>query len=91
MSEPVSRPRPPWVQLALGKVSTRRDALALAIRPLVFPLPLLVLLPTVLSSESLFGMIAFWFGLAGAVIQLVAILWVWSATRWVDRHGKWVP
>lgn len=89
MSETPTQPRPWWVQLAVGRTSTRRAAFSqLAI--LSLNLSILLLITGMESvSESLFGRIAFAVGLAGTVLNLILAIWVWLAVRWVDRNGQW--
>jgi hypothetical protein len=90
MSESPTQLRPRWVRLALGRISTRRVALSQCTALLANLIMLLACIALPLSgSETLFGMIGLGVVLAGMVVDLILILWVWLAVRWVDRHGQW--
>lgn len=89
MTESPAQLRPRWVRYALGRISTRKSALSQC-TVLGLNLALLGCITTPLSeTDTVFGKIGFGVALAGIVVNLVLILWVWLAVRWVDRNGQW--
>jgi uncharacterized membrane protein len=89
MSETPNQPRPWWVRVAVGRTSTRQAAFS-QFAILCLNLAILLAITGVEStSNSLFGKIAFALGLAGMALNVILVLWVWQAVRWVDRNGHW--